>query len=50
MDTLTCDRCSNPIPSGEAWPADEGTVCQSCWESDCADSWWAALPVVEAMR
>lgn len=36
-----CSVCGEDIPPGDEWPApDAGTLCQSCWEEDCAEDFW----------
>lgn len=42
-----CDRCKVIAIDGSGWPADDGPLCQICWEDDCARSFWDYVKAVE---
>lgn len=39
-DGALCARCKVLTIDGSGWPADDGPLCQICWEDDCARSFW----------
>jgi len=49
----TCTRCGNDC-TGEAWEISGGeTICQNCWETESAKSWWemaVQLPFVDSEK
>ena len=34
MDELYCSRCGSPIPYNQAVFVSDGTLCQSCWNTN----------------
>jgi len=40
---MTEDKCALCPEDHDSWPHGEGHLCQLCWESIVAKSWWSVL-------